>query len=207
MNKHAHGMTLIEVMFALSILSIVMAVLFTFSMSFGDTAQLQHAKALGNDETRRALQALVPDLHQGVRSSINWGQLPGEMLSYSVPEDLDGNGTPVDAGRRLETSLPRIVTRDLDDINGDGLRETQLIAVNGRSVHVLANNLSPESEQPDENGVFGPAQDTNGNGEIDRGVWFESWGRGVRITIQTQGTTRKGHVIRTTLQEVVFPRN
>lgn len=201
------GMTLLEAMFSVAIMTVVMGTLFGLAMSFGDTAQIQEIKATTNDEARRALQMLVPDLHQAVRSSINWADLPGEVLSYCVAADNDGNGTAVDKNSEIEISAPRVITRDKDDVNGDGKLLDQLIAISGGNVTVLANDLSPESEQPDAAGVFGAAQDTNGNGRLDCGIWFEPWGRGLRVTIQTLGTDRRGHDLRVTLQEIVYVRN
>ena len=201
------GMTMLEVMFAVSIFTIVMAVIFGMGIGFGDTAEVEFLKATATDEARRAMQSLIPDLRQAVRSSINWAELPGEVLMYSVAEDLDGNGTAVDQSGRLEVSAPRLVSRDTEDANGDLLSVAQLIVTQGETVRVLANNLSPDAEAPDAEGNFGTTEDTNNNGRLDQGIWFEPWERGLRVTIQTQGTTRRGHVLRTTVQEVVFPMN
>jgi len=204
---NTRGMTLLEMMFAVSIFTVVMAAIFGLSFSFGDTVEVQEIKATTNDEARRALQFIIPDLRQAVRSTINWDELPGERISYCVPEDISGNGLPVNVQGRLEIGPPRVISRDLEDVNGDGLRETQLIVQSAGRVQVLANDVSPDSEQPDAMGVFGPAQDLNGNGRLDRGIWFEPDGRGIRVTIQTQGVNRQGHILRTTLQETVVPRN
>jgi len=201
------GMTLIEVMFATAIFTVVLGTLFAFSISFSDTAQVQEIKVIAQDEARRALQAIAPDLRQAVRTSINWTQLPGEQLAYSVATDLDGNGTAVDQDKRIEISLPRVIGRDLEDVNGDGLTSSQLIVTSSNGMQVLANNLAPESEQAAQDGTFGAAQDLNGNGQLDRGIWFEASGRGVSITVQTVGETRQGIALRTTLQETVYPRN
>lgn len=201
------GMTLVEMMFAVAIMTVVMGALFGLAISFGDTAQIQDIKATSNDEARRALQMLVPDLHQAVRTSINWADLPGEVLSYRVATDIDGNGTAVDKNGEIEISAPRLISRDTGDLNGDGKTLDQIIAISGGNVTVIANEVSPESEQPDASGGFGEAQDTNGNGRMDRGIWLEPWGRGLRVTIQTQGVDRRGHDLRVTLQEIVYPRN
>ncbi len=205
---NTRGVTMLELAFAVAIFSVVMGVLFTFSIGFGDTAQVQGIKTSGNDEVRRALQAIVPDLHQAISGTINWAELPGDRLSYQVPEDLDGNGIPVNIGGRLEHGTLRTIMRDADDLNADGFGVTQLVGVSGDNPPtVLANGISEDAERPDENGEFTEAQDTNGNGRMDNGVWFEPWGRGIAITLQTQGTTRRGVALRTTYQEIVYPRN
>lgn len=201
------GMTLLEVMFSMAIFSVVMAAVYGLALSFGETYQMQAAQADANDEARRVLQRLVPDLRQAERMSINWAELPGETLRYRVALDLDGNGVAVDSSGNLETGDERVVRRDDNDSNGDTIANAQLLVERGENVTVLANTLSTDTEQPDENGVFGPDQDANGNGRLDRGIWFESWGQGLRITVQTQSQTRKGLVLRTTLQEIVYPRN
>lgn len=204
---NTRGMTLLEMMFAVSIFTVVMAAIFGLSLSFGDTAEVQEIKAVTNDELRRAMQFMIPDLRQAVRSTINWDELPGERITYCVPEDISGNGLPVNVQCRLEIGQPRVIGRDLGDVNGDGITATQLIAQSGNRIQVLANDVSPDSEQPDASGVFGPAQDLNGNGRLDRGIWFEPDGRGIRVTIQTQGENRRGQILRTTLQDTVVPRN
>ncbi len=202
-----NGMTLLEVMFAVAIFTVVMGALFTLALGFGDTADIQSIQANSNDDARKALDTLVTELRQAARSSINWAQLPGAQLVYRVATDLDGNGTAVDVNGRIELSQPRTVARDLADANHDSVGGKQLTATAGDTIRVLANNVSPDSEQPDAAGVFGPAQDTNKNGRLDRGIWFEPQGRGLRITIQTQGVNRRNQVIRSTFQETVFPRN
>lgn len=92
---NTRGMTLLEMMFAVSIFTVVMAAIFGLSLSFGDTAEVQEIKAVTNDELRRAMQFMIPDLRQAVRSTINWDELPGERITYCVPEDISGNGLPV----------------------------------------------------------------------------------------------------------------
>lgn len=201
------GMTLLEVMFSVSIFAVVMGTIFGLAFSFGETAELHQSKATANDEARRLIQALIPDLRQAARSSINWAELPGETLTYRVAADVDANGAAVDVSGRIELSTPRVVMRDIEDINGDGLTADQIIVVSNGAVRVLANEICPVSEEPDAAGVFSPSQDVNGNARMDRGIWFEPWGRGIRITVQAEGTDREGHTFPATYQEVVFPRN
>jgi type II secretory pathway pseudopilin PulG len=206
-QENSAGMTLLEVMFAMTLLTMVMGTLFGIALSFSDTARVQEAQLTAHDEARRALLILVPDLRQAVSTSINWSDLPGEVLTYRVAADMNGNGTAVNQDVRLEMSEPRTIRRDLDDVNGDGLTANQLIAVTANGVRVLANHLSPESEQSNAQGGFGDAEDTNGNGRMDRGIWFEPWGGGLRVTLQTQGTDRQGHIIPFVLDAIVDPRN
>ena len=201
------GMTLVEVMIATAVMTVVMGAVLATAITFSDMTRLQNIEATNMDECSRALQQIVPDIRQSIRSSINWAQLPGPTLSYRVPQDLDGNGLAVDVNISLETSLPRVIGRDTNDQNQDGETLEQLVVNNGNTVTVLANNLSPDSESTGADDILDPAEDLNGNGQLDSGIWFEPWNQGLRITIQTQGRTRQGHIIRATHQEIVIPMN
>lgn len=201
------GFTLMEMTFVMAIMTIVVGTLMGLALSFGDTARLQNLQANANDEVRRAVLIATPSIRQAQRVSINWDQLPGEVLTYRIPADVDGNGTPVNQRGMLELGPTVTITRDYQDLNNDGLREEQLILEQGGAVRVLANTLAPESEGVGEDGIFTDFDDTNGNGQQDAGVWFTSWEGGLRMTIQVTGTDRRGRVYRTEYEEIVFPRN
>ncbi|MBI2435003.1 MAG: prepilin-type N-terminal cleavage/methylation domain-containing protein [Candidatus Hydrogenedentes bacterium] len=83
LHTRAAGMTLMEVMMAVAIFTIVMGALFAITLSIGDTARVQDAKLVTNDEARRALQQLVPELRQAASLSINWTALPGQSITGS----------------------------------------------------------------------------------------------------------------------------
>jgi len=205
------GFTLMEVMMATAILTIVMGVLFTLWLGISDTANVQEAKAVTTDAARQGLGRLVPLLRGAARSSVNWDALPGEVLSFRVAVDLDGNGTAVDSSGNLELGGLLTVQRDVDDLNGDGQTATQLVLIEAAgdrpTVTVLANDICPVNETVDAEGVFGPAQDANGNGRQDRGFWVEASGRGLVVTVGGERTSRKGHAIITDMREFVVPRN
>jgi prepilin-type N-terminal cleavage/methylation domain-containing protein len=198
------GMTLIEVMIAVSILTIVIAVLFGLSTGMSDTAQVQGAKITSSDQARKAMIYATRDLRQAARSSISG--LPGSSISYRVATDLDGNGSAVDVGGHIELSAIRQIQRDSTDANGDGFTGSQLVLKIGEVTQVLANNLS-DDEDINGNGILDLGEDKNGNGRLDHGVWFERDGSGIRVTIQSEGHSRQGHVIQSQLTETVSPRN
>ena len=206
-RQQDHGFTLIELVMTVAILTIVMGALFGIALGIGDTARIQETKATTSDEARRALQQLVPELRQAAMSSINWNELPGERITYRIAADLDGNGAAVNTEGALELSDTHTVQRDTEDVNGDGLTATQLVLVIGDNTRVLANELAPESESLDAQGVFGPAQDTNGNGRLDRGFWVVARDGGLEISVQAQGHSRQGNILSTSLTEFVAPRN
>lgn len=194
------GVTLIELMMAMSILTVVMGVLFTLSISIGDTAKLQDVKVVNNDEARRALQAVVPRLRQAQFSSVNTGEMPGDVLRFQMPADLDGNGTAVNISGDLELGNPVTIQRDVDDANEDGVTDTQLVMISGDTVTVLANQLSPDPRPaPVQVGEIAP--------ENNAGFWVEQQNGGILLTIRTQGESRRGTLIRQQFTELVDPRN
>lgn len=200
-NLHSKsGVTLLELMVSMGILTGVMGVLFTLSLSIGDTARIQNTKVVSNDEARRALLAVIPRLRQAQDSTINKDALPGDVLSFQMPDDLDGNGSAVNVGGDLEVGDIITIRRDTDDANLDGITTSQLIMVQGDVVTVLANNLSPDA---------GPAPVAEGEPEPANtaGFWVQEQSGGVLVTIRTQGTSRRGHVIRQEFSELVNPRN
>lgn len=194
------GVTLLELTVSMGILTAVMGVLFTLSLSIGDTAKIQTVKGVANDEARRALLAVVPRLRQAQDSSINKGALPGDVLSFRMAADTDGNGTAVDVGGDLEVGNIVTIQRDAQDLNGDGVTSSQLVLVDGDTVTVLANNLSPD-------GAPAPVAEGEPEPENTAGFWVEEQSGGVLVTIRTQGASRRGHVIRQAFTELVNPRN
>lgn len=210
-NRRKHGqlgLTLIEITLAVAILTIVMGVLAAIALAMSDTARVQSAKINTSEEARRALQVISPQLRQAVRDSINWGELPGSSVSFQIVTDMSGNGFAVDSDGDLEVSDVRTLQRDVDDLNGDGFTDTQLVLVeDGAILRVLANDLVPVSETLAADGTFGPDEDLNDNGQLDPGFWVEARDNGLEITVQTQGFSRQGHLITTNLTEFIVPRN
>lgn len=198
------GMSLLEMMFALGIFTIVMGVILAFSMSVGETASVENGKTSANDQARQGLQVVVRELRGAALSTLS--SLPSGQMTYRVATDIDGNGSAVDIGGNLELSAPRTIGRDIEDVNGDGITGKQLVLINGGIVRVLATGLLPD-EDTNSNRVLDADEDINGNGRLDHGVWFEPWGNGLRVTIQTLETSQKGAPLPGEFQEVVFPRN
>jgi prepilin-type N-terminal cleavage/methylation domain-containing protein len=186
------GFTLLEMMISITILTTVLGVLYMLSMSITQSVTTEEAKMASQDEARRALQFIVRELRQAASQSVMLDILPGPAISYRVATDVDGNGTAVDVGGNLELGGIRFIGLDTNDSNGDGLRN-QLILNDAGNVRVLANNLvpTPLNAAPDQ-----------------RGFWVETWNQGFRITVGTQFTAgNNGHLIRSTYNEVVVPRN
>lgn len=194
------GFTLVELTFAVAIMTVLMGVLFTLSLGIGDTAANQELKNVNNDEARKAMLAIAPRLRQAVRESINFKQLPSDVLIFRMPRDLDGNGLAVDAFNSLELGPSIEIRRDRFDQNKDGIGLTQLIMISGDSIRVLANNVFPDRPPvPDKAGKI-PTR-------ITTGFWVQEEDGNLRVTIRTRGISRRGHVLRHELSQVIAPRN
>lgn len=198
------GMTLMEVMVATAILTIVLAAIYGLAVSVGEAASVQHGKLTAHDEARHGVQILIRELRQAAASTLS--DLPAGEVTYRIAIDADGNGVAVDIGGNLELSGPRTISRDHEDINGDGLTGDQLVMINDDMARVLANGLI-EDEDTNGNGVLDTGEDTNENQRLDHGVWFEPWGDGLRVTVQTLRRTQRGHPLPADMNEVVIPRN
>jgi len=203
-KKYKLGMTLIELTMTVGLMAVVMGSLFTLSLSLNDTVQTYNATMTATDEARHALYVLIPRLSQASRQTINWNELPGEVLRFRMPTDLDGNGSCVDVGGNLELGDTITIQRDTEDINGDGLTNNQLVMVQGNNVTVLANHVfsPPEPGNPD-----GSFTDTNGNGRWDRGFSIVSQDNTLQIIIDTLGRSRRGHQFVIHVEERITPRN
>ncbi|HRT65809.1 MAG TPA: prepilin-type N-terminal cleavage/methylation domain-containing protein [Candidatus Hydrogenedentes bacterium] len=198
------GMTLLEVMIAITILTIVMGTLFSLSIGIGDAAQVQETRIITTDDTRRAIQDIVRELRQASLGSLTG--IPGATLTYRVATDVDGNGVAVNSSGGLELSTVRTIQRDTADLNGDGVTTSQILLRNGANNIVLANGV-PNNEDANNNGVLDAGEDANRNGRLDRGIWFTRTGSAVTVTLQSQQRLRRGTLFVTTLSETVVPRN
>ena len=205
--KRAEGMTLIELMIVMAILSAVLGLLFLLSESLQRSVAAQEAKVSTQDNVRTGMQTVMRELRQAARGSFNWTALPGDSLSYQRAEDLDGNGTAVDSGVFLELGPQRTLQRDINDANGDGETIRQLVIVDANTVQVVANGLLP-NEDINADGTLGAGEDRNFNGVLDRGLWFEPVGEGIRVTLQAQRSLGPRSPLMTSqLVEIVVPRN
>lgn len=189
------GYTLVEVMMATAILTIVGGMLLVLSVSLGQTTQAQEAKITTGDDARSMMLQVVRQVRQASLASIPPGSLPGPVLTYRVAQDVSGNGVAINPGGALELSGIRTIQRDVDDLNNDGVGAAQLVMTEGNTVTVLGNGLMPDGAQTNPNGVA-------------QGLWFEQIGPTIRITIQTQrAADATGRTVETLMVETVRPRN
>ena len=199
------GFTLLEMMVSVSIVVVVVGILSGMAIGLGNTARVQEIKGNAGDQARRGMLYIIRDLRQADGSSITGA--PGDVITYRVAADVDGNGTAVDVSGNLELGPLITAGRDVDDLNNDGITDSQFIWSDGPNVvDVFANNLLP-NEDGNNNGVLDSGEDGNGNGVLDRGLWFQRNGSFIQVTIQTGGQTRRGRMITFNFNELVRPRN
>lgn len=191
------GMTLLEVMVAVALFAIVMGVIYTISVGFVSASEMQEIVATTNTEARRALMVLAPRLRQASRMSINWGDLPGDSITFMLADDVNGNGFATDATGQIELVGPITIQRDANDANGDGLTMSQLVLIDGNTVRVLANDLMEDIAV----NAVGPGAPAG------VGFWVEPRGPGLEVTIRARGRTVRGMQYGTTMTEFMVPRN
>ena len=192
MNSSKRGFTLVEVLFSASIAVVILGAALAVIMQVQDTANVLKMRAAARTEAQQAVFAISRELGQASRASL--GALPGAGIRYRVAVDADGDGTVLDANNAVEWSAERVIQRDTDDANHDGLGAEQLVLVNGSRVTVLANGLAPDETQ---------------EGAAPRpGIHFEPVSGAVRVVVRTQKTTHPGlHVLIEELAETIYLRN
>lgn len=202
------GFTLLEVMLSVGLLVIISGMLFALSGTMGAAARTQGSQITTMGETRVAMLQISRELRQAAMGSITIGA-NGSQIQYQVPADVDGNGVPVNQNGRLELGAVRTLSRDVNDLNNDGVTLTQFVWTDGNQVRVLANNLLLD-EDTDGNGTLDGGEDTNGNGVLDRGLFFERVGTGIRVTVQSDDIPDPngvGRPIISTMRQTLQPRN
>jgi prepilin-type N-terminal cleavage/methylation domain-containing protein len=175
------GVTLLELMVVISVITIVTGILFLIGASLQAAYRVQDSKVTTQDSTRNAMMIITRELRQAAASSITADAWPATAISYRTAVDLSGNGWPVDTIGRLELSPVRTIALDADT------NQLVLTEEGSDSVRVLATDLVP-----------------------DTGVQFERVGGAVRLTLAaarettSQGAPRK---LVSTLSGTVAPRN
>jgi len=212
-GRCSSGVTLVELMIAAALLVVALGTIYTVAQATFASASYHDAEIAAQDEARGALQRMVTELRQARRSSLAMQTFPNDTLTFQIPEDADGNGLPVDVGGFLESAGTITYTRDMNDLNGDGLTATQLVRVyqggvgGAQNVTVLANDILP-NEDANGDGILNPGEDLNGSRILERGVWFESNGPLLRIIVDCQKTVGAGgRRVWATVATNVSPRN
>ncbi len=190
------GFTLLEMMVAVGIFTIVMGTILGLSLAFANSTEAQELRITTADEARRAFLVIGPMLRQAASSTINWDDLPGDSVTFQVIRD-SGTGWAIDTNGEMDLSGQITIQRDADDENDDGITMSQLVLIDDDGdVRVLANDLQT-----------GEGDDATVDIPDGVGFWVAPQGAGLEVTVRTEGQTRRGHVFTATITEFVFPRN
>ena len=203
-----NGFTLIEVTIVVAVLGIVTGVMYTFGMGFTRAAQVQEAALIVRDDSRFAMMQITKSLRMGIRGTMveagaGGGPIsttPVSSVSFFRVADENGNGSAINEDFSVGDSPPIVFRVDTDDINSDGLSDTQLIElIDGQFSRVLANYISP---------VFvDTANPGSGTNAPIGGLVFQSIDNSILVTIITRKQVIGGPVIASRLDQLVRPRN
>ena len=211
-NGRSIGVTLVELMIATALLTVAFGTIYTVARATFVNTAFHDAEIAVQEEARRALQLMVTELRQALKSSLSGQTLPNDQLTFEIPGDADGNGLPLDLSGYLESVGTVTYTRDLQDLNGDGITTTQLVRVYRddtgvvSSVTVVANDIAP-NEDVNGNGTLDAGEDLNASRVLERGVWFDLPGSLLRITVDSQKVVGEGRRVWGTMTANVYPRN
>ena len=184
--RRTRGFTLQEVMISLSLMTIVMGSAYSLhsaTIRFGADITIQTGIS---EEASRVMLSLSRIIPSAVRGS----------LSLSAPDVLEF----------VTAEGPCRLGVDTQDINGDGLRDTQLVYQHPGGVSVISNQLLP-NEDANGNGVFDNGEDIRLNAALDRGVLFTLEGDTVRVKLTTLGVTKFHRFFTATLPATFRARN
>ena len=206
------GVTLIEVMIAVTLFTVAFGAIYMVARTTLVNTAFHDAQIAAQEQARRGLQLMVRELRQARGSSLLVQTMPSDQLTFEVPSDADGNGTPLDAGGYLESVGTVTYMRDWNDLNGDGVAADQLVRLyqNGTGsvadVSVITNDIVP-NEDVNWDGVLDAGEDTNASRFLERGIWFERTGNLLRITVDVQKRVGSGRLVWATVRTDVHPRN
>jgi len=186
-----NGFSLIELMMATMLLTAALAMIWQVWLSAQDTVEVLGRKMTATEASIHGMGLMQRELRQASRASIS--PLPAASLTYRVVEERPDGGSPLDETGAPRLSEPRTITRDIDDANGDGIGESQLVLITAEGVTVLANGL-PDATGPDPS-------------VPDGGIWFEADGDGIRVRLVTSGKTRRKLELTATAETSIVPRN
>lgn len=206
------GVTLVELMIAAALFTLAFGAIYMVARATYVSAAFQDAEVAAQDEARRAIQFMVTELRQARTSSLSMQTMPNDQLMFRLPGDADGNGLPVDASGYLESVGTVQYTRDWQDSNGDGIAATQLVRIEQddmgtiMGVTVIANNIMP-NEDVNWDGVLSAGEDLNGSRILERGIWFDSIGSVMRVTVDAQKRVGDGGRVWASITTDIHPRN
>ena len=207
MNRYTHhGFTLIELSISTAILIVLMSILLSMFTGMTRTSSTQNAQIIADDDVRLAILRLDKELRLARWESVVVSAT-NDSLSYRMPSDQDGNGITLDSELRLENSSIRTLSRDVSDLNGDGLSLTQLILNIDGQITVLANKLTL-NEDSNGNNVLDSGEDLNGNGKLELGFYVSKEAKGIHLVLESNKTpSSQGRIAISRVEQIIIPRN
>lgn len=172
------GLTLVELMVSVAILTLVLGVLYSITLGMTQAATAEESKIIMRDESRAAMQKLVRELRMAVSSTIVTPGDGAEMvpltpgnpvtsISFQYVADVAGvdasgivlppNGLGINQDKSLGLSPVKIYGLDVRDLNEDGRTVTQLVqfSPDGATIQkVLVNYISPVFQDPRDPNAF-----------------------------------------------------
>jgi len=184
---------------------------------FTRAAQVQEATVIVRDDGRFAMMEITRSIRMGFRGSMveaveNGGPIGATAVSsirFRRVADEDDNGTAVNEDFSVGDSPPIVYRVDSDDINGDGLTDTQLVElIDGQFSRVLANYISPVfvDENNSDSGTSAPIGGLVFQVQVDKDGKPLS-DKGIQVTVITRKQVIGGPVIAARLDQLVTPRN
>lgn len=183
-------------------------------LSAQDTTQVIGKKISVTESAVHGMAQVQRELRQASMASLS--PLPAASLQYRIVERDPESGRVVDAGGAVRLGELRTLTRDFEDANRDGIRESQLVLITAQGTKVLANNLHPATaiearlrdiESDAVRVISNRDRVTESSAEMDNGIWFEADAGGIGIRLTISGETRRNLALSTTAAETVIPRN
>lgn len=152
MRRTERGFTIVEMIVVLSIFLGAALLIYQVAQSLMISYRTGETKIQVEENLRRGMTHLMRELRQAARATLMCSQggsasyPAGDSITYRVPEDLDANGTVLDAFGNVEYGLyPITFRRDsqnqllrAQDRNGNGIPEA---AIPGE-IMVIAQNIA-----------------------------------------------------------------
>ena len=188
--KSNRGFTLIELTMTAGLASAYAVMLLALIFNLRNTTGMIEGRSTAADNARNTMYSLTKELRQASRASLTIG--PGPAITYRIPQDLDGDGTVLDAAGNIELGAPRTIERG-------GLRDRQLLLYADGRIRVLGNGLAI-------------GEDLDGDGELDEhehgnGARFLNTDGAVEISLRTWVPALGFGSATVSLTEVVWARN
>ncbi len=155
------GFTMIELMVAIAVLSVLMIGMYSIGMSMLRGQRLLDAKVKMRDEARGGMVHMMRNLRMANMDPLStvakvqytdsagvlqdWPPASGSYVDnivFFIPQDLNGDGIPATNGV-VDWTTSITFQLDADDINGDGKTQQVVQLLDGVFTKVLISDIAP----------------------------------------------------------------